>query len=545
MDYNQLAEFLFPDIKDTPEDIIKRFPERNLPDGACVTRIGPSPTGFVHLGNLYNAIIAERLAHQSQGVFYLRIEDTDQKREVEGAVETLINAMAYFGVNFDEGATADGDNGNYAPYRQRQRKNIYQVFAKELVKQGKAYPCFLTENELNAIREQQTSNKENPGIYGKYAEKSRNLTIEQIKENISQNKSWVLRYKGVQTDEYITVEDAVRGKLEMPRNNMDFVLLKSDGIPTYHFAHVIDDHFMHSTHVIRGEEWLSSLPMHVELFNTLGWKQPIYCHTATLMKMDGESKRKLSKRKDPELALSYYQQEGISQDAVWEFLLTLLNSNFEEWRLANPDADYKEFPYTLEKMSISGALVDLDKLRDISKNVICHMTAEQVYSKWLEWCEKYNQEFAELIKKYPERTLSALNVGKGGNKPRKDLETWKQACDFMSFWYNETFKFEDEMSVECDDDTRKTFFARYLETYNHADESSEWFAKVKEITQELGFAVKPKDFKKNPDQYKGSIINITNMLRIALTGRANAPDIWEVSHVLGEEIVRKRLEKWI
>ncbi len=545
MDYNQLAELLFPDIKDTPEDIIKRFPERNLPDGACVTRIGPSPTGFVHLGNLYNAIIAERLAHQSQGVFYLRIEDTDQKREVEGAVETLINAMAYFGVNFDEGATADGDNGNYAPYRQRQRKNIYQVFAKELVKQGKAYPCFLTENELNAIREQQTSNKENPGIYGKYAEKSRNLTIEQIKENISQNKSWVLRYKGVQTDEYITVEDAVRGKLEMPRNNMDFVLLKSDGIPTYHFAHVIDDHFMHSTHVIRGEEWLSSLPMHVELFNTLGWKQPIYCHTATLMKMDGESKRKLSKRKDPELALSYYQQEGISQDAVWEFLLTLLNSNFEEWRLANPDADYKEFPYTLEKMSISGALVDLDKLRDISKNVICHMTAEQVYSKWLEWCEKYNQEFAELIKKYPERTLSALNVGKGGNKPRKDLETWKQACDFMSFWYDETFKFEDEMSVECDDDTRKTFFARYLETYNHADESSEWFAKVKEITQELGFAVKPKDFKKNPDQYKGSIINITNMLRIALTGRANAPDIWEVSHVLGEEIVRKRLEKWI
>lgn len=545
MDYNQLAELLFPDIKDTPEDIIKRFPERNLPDGACVTRIGPSPTGFVHLGNLYNAIIAERLAHQSQGVFYLRIEDTDQKREVEGAVETLINAMAYFGVNFDEGATADGDNGNYAPYRQRQRKNIYQVFAKELVKQGKAYPCFLTEDELNAIREQQTSNKENPGIYGKYAEKSRNLTIEQIKENISQNKSWVLRYKGVQTDEYITVEDAVRGKLEMPRNNMDFVLLKSDGIPTYHFAHVIDDHFMHSTHVIRGEEWLSSLPMHVELFNTLGWKQPIYCHTATLMKMDGESKRKLSKRKDPELALSYYQQEGISQDAVWEFLLTLLNSNFEEWRLANPDADYKEFPYTLEKMSISGALVDLDKLRDISKNVICHMTAEQVYSKWLEWCEKYNQEFAELIKKYPERTLSALNVGKGGNKPRKDLETWKQACDFMSFWYDETFKFEDEMSVECDDDKRKTFFARYLETYNHADESSEWFAKVKEITQELGFAVKPKDFKKNPDQYKGSIINITNMLRIALTGRANAPDIWEVSHVLGEEIVRKRLEKWI
>ncbi len=545
MDFNLLAQVLFPDVSETPEDIDRRFPDRVLPAGACVTRIGPSPTGFVHLGNLYNAIIAERLAHQSDGVFYLRIEDTDNKREVEGAVETVINAMAYFGVEFDEGAVVDGDNGNYAPYRQRQRKDIYQVFAKYLVQQGKAYPCFLTAEEIDAIREQQTENKENPGIYGKYAEKSRSLKIEQIKENIAQGKPWVLRYMGVETDEYITVEDAVRGKLEMPRNNMDFVLLKSDGIPTYHFAHVIDDHFMHSTHVIRGEEWLSSLPMHVELFNILGWNQPVYCHTATLMKMEGTSKRKLSKRKDPELALSYYQQEGISQDAVWEFLLTILNSNYEEWRIANPDTDYREFPYSLEKMSISGALVDLDKLRDISKNVICRMSAEQVYTKWLEWCESYNDEFAQLIKKYPERTVAALNVGKGGNKPRKDIETWKQACDFMSFYYDETFEINDEMSAECDEQTIKIFFEKYLATYNHDDDSSAWFAKVKEITQELGFAVKPKDFKKNPDQYKGSIVNITNMLRIALTGRANAPDIWEVSHVLGEDIVRKRLEKWI
>lgn len=545
MDFNLLAQVLFPDISETPEDIDRRFPNRVLPSGACVTRIGPSPTGFVHLGNLYNAIIAERLAHQSDGVFYLRIEDTDNKREVEGAVETVINAMAYFGVEFDEGAVVDGDNGNYAPYRQRQRKDIYQVFAKYLVQQGKAYPCFLTAEEIDSIREQQTENKENPGIYGKYAEKSRSLTIEQIKENIEQGKPWVLRYMGVETDEYITVEDAVRDKLEMPRNNMDFVLLKSDGIPTYHFAHVIDDHFMHSTHVIRGEEWLSSLPMHVELFNILGWNQPVYCHTATLMKMEGTSKRKLSKRKDPELALSYYQQEGISQDAVWEFLLTILNSNYEEWRIANPDTDYRKFPYSLEKMSISGALVDLDKLRDISKNVICRMSAEQVCEKWLEWCESYNEEFAQLINKYPERTVSALNVGKGGNKPRKDIETWKQACDFMSFYYDETFEINDEMSAECDDETRKIFFEKYLASYNHEDDSSAWFAKVKELTQELGFAVKPKEFKKNPEQYKGSIVNITNMLRIALTGRANAPDIWEVSHVLGEDIVRKRLEKWL
>lgn len=544
MDYNALAELLFPESTLTREDIEARYPERDLPEGAFVTRIGPSPTGFVHLGNLYNAVIAERIAHQSGGVFYLRIEDTDSKREVEGAVETLINAMAYFGVTFDEGATADGDNGKYGPYRQRQRKEIYHVFAKELVQRGLAYPCFLTAEEIDAIREQQTANKENPGIYGKYAEKSRSLTLEQISENIKAGKEWVLRFKGTETDEHITVEDAIRGKLEMPRNNMDFVLLKSDGIPTYHFAHVIDDHFMRSTHVIRGEEWISSLPMHVELFSTLGWKQPIYCHTATLMKLENGSKRKLSKRKDPELALTYYQQEGICPEAVWEFLLTLLNSNFEEWRIANPEADFHDFPYTIEKMSISGALVDMDKLRDISKNVICRMSAHQVFDGWKDWCEEYNAEYADLIKKYPERTLAAINVGRGGAKPRKDIETWKQACDFMSFYYDETFKVSDPMPEECDDETRKLFFAKYLESYDHADDSSEWFAKVKVITEELGFAVKPKDYKKNPDQFKGSIVHITNMLRIALTGHANAPDIWEVSHVLGEGIVRARMDRF-
>ncbi len=544
MDYNALANLLFPDVTAQPEDMENRFPQRELPAGACVTRIGPSPTGFVHLGNLYNALIGERLAHQSGGVFYLRIEDTDNKREVEGAVETVISAMSYFGVNFDEGAVSGGDNGNYGPYRQRQREEIYHVFAKHLVQRGLAYPCFLTAEEIDVIREKQTANKENPGIYGEYAA-CRDLSIDQVKENISAGKEWVLRYRGVQTDEYIAVEDAVRGKLEMPRNNMDFVLLKSDGIPTYHFAHVVDDHLMRSTHVIRGEEWLSSLPMHVELFGALGWEMPIYCHTATLMKMEGTGKRKLSKRKDPELALSYYQQEGISADSIWEFLLTVLNSNFEEWRIANPDADYRDFPYTLEKMSISGALVDLDKLRNISKDVIGRMTAENVYKNWLSWCEEYDQTFAELIKKYPERTVAALNVGKGGNKPRKDLETWKQACVFMSFYYDETFTVADEMPEECDEETRKLFFAKYLESYDHADDSSAWFDKVKTITDKLGFAVKPKDYKKNPDQFKGSIVHITNMLRIALTGRANAPDIHEVSHVLGEDIVRNRIKNWL
>ena len=545
MDYNRLAEILFPDVTDSPDDMEKRFPQRDLPEGACVTRIGPSPTGFVHLGNLYNAIIGERIAHQSGGVFYLRIEDTDNKREVEGAVETVINAMNYFGVHFDEGAVTDGDNGAYGPYRQRQRKDIYHVFAKHLVQRGLAYPCFMTAEEIDAIREQQTAAKENPGIYGKYA-KYRDLAIEDVQKFITEGKEWVLRFRGTETDEYISVNDAIRGKVEMPRNNMDFVLLKSDGIPTYHFAHVIDDHLMRSTHVIRGEEWLSSLPMHVELFNVLGWDQPIYCHTATLMKIDEETggKRKLSKRKDPELALSYYQQEGISPDAIWEFLLTILNSNYEEWRLADQDADYRDFPYSLSKMSISGALVDLDKLRDISKNVIGRMSAEKIRDSWLAWCDEYNKDFAALIRKYPERTLAALNVGRNAAKPRKDLETWKQSCDFMSFYYDETFKVCDDMPAECDEATRKLFFTKYLETYSHDDEQSVWFDKVKAITEELGFAVKPKDFKKNPDQFKGSIVHITNMLRIALTGHANAPDIHEVSHVLGRDIVIARLEKW-
>ncbi|MDE5753170.1 MAG: glutamate--tRNA ligase, partial [Oscillospiraceae bacterium] len=307
----------------------------------------------------------------------------------------------------------------------------------------------------------------------------------------------------------------------------------------------VGDHFMRSTHVVRGEEWISSLPMHVELFQLLDWKQPVYCHTATLMKIEDGKKRKLSKRKDPELALAYYQQEGICPDAVWEFLLTLLNSNFEEWRMANPELDCLEFPYTISKMSISGALVDLDKLRDISKDVLSRMSAQQLYEGWLDWCRQYNPEFAELLMQYHDRSIAALNVGRTAKKPRKDLENWKQACEFMRFYYQETFQMQDTMPEEISEADRKAVFQNYLASYDHADDSSQWFAKVKELTEKLGFAVKPKDFKKNPEQYKGSIIHVTNMLRIALTGRANAPDLWEVSHVLGEEIVRNRLESWV
>lgn len=544
MNFDELADLLFPNIATTREDMEQKFLERELPQGANVTRIGPSPTGFVHLGNLYNAIIGERLAHQSNGIFYLRIEDTDNKREIPGAVSTIINTMEYFGVNFDEGAVVEGDNGSYGPYRQRQRRDIYQTFAKWLVQQGKAYPCFLTEEEAAAIRDEQIQKKEDIGIYGKYAEKNRNLTINEIKEKIDNDKQWVLRFKGSLNSDYIVVDDAIRGRLEMPRNSLDFIILKSDGIPTYHFAHVVDDHLMRSTHVIRGEEWIPSLPIHIELFKEFGWQHPIYCHTASLVKIEGKSKRKLSKRKDPELALSYYQEEGILQDAVWEFLLTILNSNYEEWRIKNPTLDYREFPYTLEKMSTSGALVDLDKLKDVSKNVICRMTAEEVYEKWYNWCCKYDIEYAVLLKKYKDRTVAALNVGRGGEKPRRDIETWKQACKFMSFYYDEKFEIVDAMPEECDKELIHNFFRRYLESVDYNDDSTIWFQKVKELTEEFGFAVKPKDYKNNPSAYRGSIVHITSMLRVALTGRSNAPDIWDVTHVLGEKVANARLSKW-
>lgn len=549
MDYQKLADLLFPHVTLSREDVEARYPKRDLPDGAAVTRIGPSPTGFIHLGNLYNAIIAERLAHQSGGVFYLRIEDTDQKREVPGAVETILRSMAYFNVYFDEGATIDGDRGHYGPYRQRQRAEIYHVFAKWLVQQGMAYPCFCTAEELSAIREQQQARQELTGYYGSYA-RCRNLSLEEVEARLREGRPYVLRFRAEASPEPIAVDDAIRGTLRMPGNQMDFVLLKSDGIPTYHFAHCVDDHLMQSTYVIRGEEWIASLPMHVALFRAMGWERPIYCHTATLMKLDTapdasgklkQFKRKLSKRKDPELALAYYQQEGICQDAVWEFLLTLLNSNYEEWRLAHPEASYLDFPYTLEKMSSSGALVDLEKLENVSKEVLCRMGAEEIYEKWTAWCKDYRPDFYALLTAHRDKALQALNVGKGGSKPRKDLVNWKQACEFLSFYFDETFRQEDAFPEQVDEPTRKEFFRRYLASNDFGASQEEWFANVKALTADMGFAVRPRDYKKHPEQYRGSIVHTTTLLRIALTGRANAPDIWEVSRVLGEDCVRARI----
>ena len=551
MDYEKLAETLFPHITKTPEDYEKMYPPRDLPAGAKVTRLGPSPTGFIHLGNLYGAFVDERLAHQSGGKFFLRIEDTDDKRYVEGAVEVIIKSLKFFGINFDEGATMTGDIGEYGDYTQSHRGEIYQCFAKKLVAEGHAYPCFLTEEEIADIHAKQEAEKANPGIYGKWAT-SRNLTMEEIEANLAAGKPYVIRLKSdgdmsLPEDQIkrFQVEDAIRGTLDMPVNDQDTVILKATGIPTYHFAHVVDDHLMRTTHVVRGAEWIPSLPIHVELFEKLGWDMPIYCHTAQLMKIgeDG-NKRKLSKRKDPELSLDYYRNEGYHPAAVREYLLTILNSNFEEWRIANPDADIDEFEFTTEKMSNSGALFDLNKLNDVSKDVLLKISAADLYDFLKAWSEEFAPELAPI---FEDRTYleTILDIGRHEERnPRKDHIYARQMIKNISYFFDDMFEIEDEMPAEAAADV-SAIVSKYLETYDHSDDQETWFAKIREIATELGYAAKPKDFKKNPDQYKGHVGHVSTVIRVAIMGRQQSPDVWQIQQILGEERTRARLSKFV
>ena len=544
MDYNKLAELLFPHIDKTPEYYEEHFPKRVLPEDAKVTRLGPSPTGFIHLGNLYGAFADERLAHQSGGVFYLRIEDTDDKRYVEGAVETIIKSLDFFGINFDEGALLDGETGSYGPYYQSRRGEIYQCFAKEMVKKGQAYPCFLTEDEINEIRAYQEANKLNPGIYGQFA-KCRDMSLEEIQSKIDAGIPYVVRLKSDgNTDEpaHISVEDGIRGELSMPENTQDTVILKTNGIPTYHFAHVIDDHFMRTTHVVRGAEWIPSLPIHVELFTKLGFEMPIFCHTGQLMKIDEEgNKRKLSKRKDPELSLDYYRNEGYHPDAVREYLLTILNSNFEEWRIANPDAPVSEFDFTVEKMNGGGALFDLNKLEDVSKDVLVKIPSATLYDFIKEWAEEFRTDMLPVLE---DRAywLKVLDLDRTGEKPRKDLIKASQIIEYFKYFFEYTK--QDEFPAEAAADANE-ILTRYLDSYDHSDDQSGWFEKIRGITADLGYAVKPKDFKKHPEDYKGHVGHVSTVIRIALTGRAQSPDIWEIQQIMGEELTRERIKAQI
>ncbi|MBR3147293.1 MAG: glutamate--tRNA ligase [Eubacterium sp.] len=548
----ELADLLFPGIDKTPDDYEKIYPERDLPKGAVVTRLGPSPTGFIHLGNLYGAFVDERLAHQSGGKFYLRIEDTDDKRFVEGATELIIKSLGFFGIDFDEGANADGESGEYGPYTQSLRGDIYKAYAKKLILDGTAYPCFMTEDEIAAVRAQQDGSKLTPGIYGEYS-KCREWTLDQIKEALSEGRPYVVRlrssgnppeiYQAKGEDQpKIKVIDGIRGMLEVPENFQDVVILKTTGIPTYHFAHVVDDHLMRTTHVIRGEEWLSSLPIHLELFYKLGLRRPVYCHTAQLMKLDENgNKRKLSKREDPELSLAFYMDQGYHPDAVREYLLTVLNSNYEEWRAKNPDAPATDFPFKTKKMSSSGTLFDLNKLNDISKDVLLKKPASELYDFLRSWSETQAPEYAEVFsdREYLEKIL---DLGRSGKKPRKDLVYARQIMEFISYFFDDMFKREDEIPEEVSREDAKEILKRYLDTYDHSDDQQVWFEKIRTITGDMGYAVRPKDFKNEPDKYKGHVGHVSTVIRIALMGRTDSPDMWEIQQILGEERVRARIE---
>ena len=534
MDYQALAQLLFPNVTETCEAVDARFPARNLPEGAVVSRMAPSPTGFVHLGNLVQGTISERMAHQSGGVLFLRVEDTDAKREVPGAVEVLIDTLKHYGIQFDEGATHEGDAGSYGPYRQRQRAAIYHVFAKKLVSEGKAYPCFCTEEELNTMRQQQEAAKVNFGYYGQYA-MWRDRSLEDVQAQLSAGNPWVLRFRSTGSIEnQFKFDDLVKGKLTITENDIDHVLLKSDGIPTYHFAHAVDDHLMHTTHVVRGDEWMATLPFHIQLFQALGFKLPKYVHIGPLMKMDGTSKRKLSKRKDPELALTYYKAEGFPIAAVREYIMTILNSNFEDWRRANPDADLDDFKFSPKKLNPAGSLFDYAKLVDVSKNVISRMDAETVYTLLTEWAQEFDPDFGAKLANDPEFATKILAIGRGGKKPRKDLAVWKDAKEYMGFFYDEylTAPVFDEKFQKA---TIKTALEKFVNLYDYNDDSAVWFDKVKAITESLGFTTDMKAYKADPTAFPGTVADISTFIRQAVTGKTNAPDLHTVMQILGAE----------
>ena len=546
---NKLSQLLLPELKLNREKLEKRYPERDLKESAKVTRLGPSPTGFIHLGNLYGAFVDERLAAQSDGIFYLRIEDTDDKRFVDGAVDAVIDTLGYFDINFYEGVTKIGENGEYGPYYQSQRGEIYRVFAKELLDRNLAYPCFMTEDEIAQIRERQLAEKRTPGIYGEYS-KYRNITFEEAEELIKKGMPYVIRLKSSgsygEDAELITVDDAIRGKLTMPENFQDAVILKSNGIPTYHFAHVVDDHLMRTTHVVRGEEWLSTLPIHVELFEKLGFELPTYCHTAQLMKIDENgNKRKLSKRKDPELSLDYYKEVGYHKEAVKEYLLTILNSNFEEWRIANPDTDWREFEFSMSKMSTSGTLFDINKLNDVSKDVLVKISGEDLYTFLTGWATDYREDMARILKKNKEYVVNILDLDRQGKKPRKDFINAGQILDNISYFFDECFKILESMPEEVPPEDVREILERYKETYDEHDDQSQWFEKIRTIAGALGYALKPKDYKKNPDEYKGHVGHVSTVIRIALVGRSQSPDLWGIQQILGTEKVMNRIEGYL
>ncbi len=559
IDCERLAQLLFPNVTKAPEDIEAQYPRRELPEGAKVTRFAPSPTGFVHFGGMFPVTVGERLAHRSGGVFYLRIEDTDAKREVPGAAKALITTLAHYGINFDEGAILNdegeiADCGSYGPYKQSERASIYHVYAKDLVRKGLAYPVFSTEQELEALantdKKTEIKNKDWHSIDAEkalaQARKMREFTIEDVEGSLERGEPFVLRIladgnaerKGAFTD-------LIKGKLELPENDEDFVLLKSDGIPTYHFAHAVDDHLMGTTHVIRGEEWLPSLPKHIMLFRYLGFKTPKYLHIAQLMHLDENgSKKKLSKR-DMGANMEDYNRIGYAPEAVMEYVMTLLNSNYEEWHTANPDKNFTDFDFSIKKMSTSGCLFDFEKLNDVSKNVVSRMSSEEVYTLAAAWAEKFSPEFYAEFTKAPEFSKAALSIGRTGKKPRKDFAVWSELEGYLGFFYDKYFEIKEAYPEKFDKEIVKKVLMLFIETYDEADEQSVWFDKIKAVADSIGFASDMKAYKQNPDAFPGNVGDVSMFIRIAVTGKTVSPDMYEVMRVLGTDKVKERINREI
>ncbi len=542
-----LADLLLPNIDKTPEYYENLYPERNLPEGARVVRVAPSPTGYLHLGTLFTSLVNRITATSSGGVFFTRIEDTDKKREVEGGIEDIIDGLWRFGITIDEGFISGSEQkGDYGPYQQSKRAEIYQTYVKDLIKKGLAYPCFCTAEDLEAVRKVQEENKIRTGYHGEYA-KHRDITYEEAKALIDEGKPFVVRLRSPGSEENrITFEDTIKGKIEMPENDEDFVLLKSDGIPTYHFAHAIDDHLMHTTHVLRGDEWISSVPKHIQLFKLLGFKVPKFGHVSPIMKLDNGAKRKISKRKDPEAAVHFFAEQGYESICVIEYLMTIAASDFEDWRRANPDADYRTFKFNLKKMSVSGALFDENKLNDVSKSKIAAMKSDEVYEKLTAWAKEFDGEFYELLVRDPDFTKAMFAIDRDdAKKPRKDLAKWSEAKEYFAFFFNEYYTPCHTIPENIDAADAKAFLAEYKNVYDAADDRQAWFDKIKAVAPKLGFAAETKEYKANPDAYKGSAGDLSTILRIAITGRTNTPDLCSIMVVLGKDECFKRIDAMI
>ena len=539
MDNKELANLIFPDAKDYTY-YEEKYPERDLPEGAEVVRVAPSPTGFIHVGGIFQGLIAKKIAEQTNGVFFVRIEDTDQKRKIENGVEEILGAYKDYDLYPDETV----GKGNYGPYVQSERKEIYQSYAKKLLEEGNAYPCFCSPEELDQIRENQTKAQERTGYYGKWA-KCRNMPIDMAAEKIKAGVPYIIRFKSPgNPDKKIKHKDVIKGNIDFPENDQDIVIIKSDGLPTYHFAHAVDDHLMHTTIVTRSDEWVASVPLHLQLFRVLGFKTPKFAHTAPLEKREGDTKRKLSKRKDPEAAVSYYTKEGIPKEALKEYLMNIANSNFEIWRKQNPDKDMmKDFDFKLNKMGVSGALFDMVKLLDVSKGIISKFTAEEVYDATYTWASKFDEELADMLKN-KDYALKVLGIERGNAKPRKDIAKWSDVKNIIYYMYDEKFdkngEFEYQKITDKDEIEKivKTYFEKY---YDENDDKQTWFNKMKDLSEEMGYAREVKEYKANPDAYKGHVGDISTVIRVKLTGRCNTPDLYEIMQVIGKERLLKRI----